>query len=71
MDKMNNNNVWDLAVGKVHRSLDQEEEKQFRDIADSENTKKTLKRVQKIYVNCVNSFLVHRIDKEKNWKYIY
>lgn len=61
---------WDLLVGKVHNSLTDEEEKQFREIEQSEETKNALKQIRRLYTRSQSSFLIHQIDKAKNWEYI-
>lgn len=65
-----NNKTWELVVGKTHNNLDDEEEAQFREIENSEDTKKALKQVKYIHAKSFNSLLLRHINKEKNWKYI-
>ncbi len=69
MDKMSNK-IWELVVGKVHNKLDEEEEKLFREIENTEETKNALKQARRLHSMSFNSFLFRQINKEKNWKYI-
>lgn len=69
MDEMSNK-TWELVVGKVHRNLDENEEKLFTEIENSKDTKIALKQAKHLYAKSLNSFFIQHINKEKNWKYI-
>lgn len=69
MGKMSND-TWELVVGKAHNNLDEEEEKLFKEIENSEHTKNALKQARLLYTKSLDSFLIRQINKEKNWKYI-
>jgi len=70
MDKMDVNRIWELVIGKLHNNLNEEEERQFSEIENSEDTRKAFKQAGNIYTKSRNSFIARQIDKEKNWKYI-
>ncbi len=67
---MDKNRVWDLCVKKVNDELDANEEKEFEKIKGYKETQKALRQVKLIRIKSSNSFLIQKIDKEKNWKHI-
>jgi ferric-dicitrate binding protein FerR (iron transport regulator) len=70
MKKMENDKIWELAVGKVNNSLDASGEAAFEEIKETEEAKKALRQATQIYFKTSNSYLIQKIDKRKNWKYI-
>lgn len=70
MSKTNSDRIWKLCVGKVNNSLDAEGEKEYEQIKDLEEAKKALRQAKQIYSKSSKSFLICKIDKEKNWKHI-
>ena len=71
MKEAENNQIWELIVGKINNSLNTEEEAEFEKIRDTEEVKRALKQAKQIHSKSSNSFLIREIDKEKNWKYIH
>ncbi|MGQ8335185.1 FecR family protein [Sunxiuqinia sp. A32] len=67
---MEPNKAWQLIVGKIHNSLDEDEEKDFSEIENLAETKKGLGLARKIHFKSKNSFLLDQIDKERNWQNI-
>ena len=70
MDKKDNDKIWELCVKKVHGSLDVAEEEYFEKIRDSEEARQNLQLAKRIYLKVSDSFLIHRINKEKEWRKI-
>ncbi|WP_162231243.1 FecR family protein [Sunxiuqinia dokdonensis] len=71
MKKIEYNEIWELVVGKVNNSLDAEGEAAFERIKETDEAKKALLQAKQIHRKSSNSFLIRRINKEKNWKYIH
>ncbi len=71
MKKIEHNEIWEIVVGKVNNSLDAEGEAAFKRIKETDEAKKALLQAKQIHCKSSNSFLIRRINKEKNWKYIH
>lgn len=62
--------IWELVVGKVNNSLDDEGKAAFEKIKETDEAKEALLQARQIYRKSVNSFLIRKINKERNWKYV-
>ncbi len=65
-----NDEIWKLCVAKVNNSLNTEGKKEFEKVKDSDDAKKALQQAGQIYSGSSKSFLIQKIDKGKNWRYI-
>lgn len=70
MDKQNEQNIWELAVGEVNNSLDEKGKAEFDKLKKSDGVQNILKQAKQLYSKSANAFLIQKIDKEKNWKYV-
>jgi ferric-dicitrate binding protein FerR (iron transport regulator) len=62
--------IWELVVKKLHNSLNLDEKEEFEQVKNSEEVREKLREAEQIYHKSINSFLIQKIDKEKNWAYI-
>ena len=70
MNRQEEQKNWELAVGEVNKSLDEKEKAEFKKIEKSEETQKASLQAQQVYSISAKAFQIHKINKEKNWKYI-
>ena len=70
MEKKSSNQIWEYCVRKVNNSLNESDFDLFEKMNDSNELKTGLELAGKIRGKSTNSFLLQKIDKEKNWKYI-
>lgn len=70
MDTINEQEIWELTVGEVNKSLNDNAKVQFNQLKDTNEVQNALKEAKRVHLNSSNALLINKIDKEKNWKYI-
>jgi ferric-dicitrate binding protein FerR (iron transport regulator) len=59
--------IWELAVGKLNKSLDEKEEAEFDKIQHTTEGRKALEEAQNIYSKSGKAFALESIDKKRGW----
>ena len=70
MNKTDFERIWELALKKLHDSLDSSEEEELGRMKNMEEVQKILRQAKRIYSKSSNSFFIKHINKERNWRFI-
>lgn len=70
MNNKDNNRIWELCVKQVNNSLYDAEYEEFEKIKDTKEAREALLQARQIYLKSSKSFIIQKIDKEKNWRHI-
>lgn len=70
MKEKNQNEAWELIVGKMHNSLDEREAKLLSELEETSDLGKEKVVAKRIHEQIMGGLVFHHIDKEKQWKIV-
>jgi len=70
MDRQEKENIWELVVAEANNSLDENSKAELETIINSDEARQALKQARQVHSKSSDAFLIDKIDKDKNWKYI-